>query len=387
MRLKDKIYLDYQATTPTGQGIVDAMLPYFSEEFGNPHSTDHLLGWASAAAIDRSRVKVAGLIGADPEEIIFTSGATESINQVIQALAHNRTGGRNRILVSAVEHKCVLNAALATAELLGMTVEQIPVTPDGLIDIERYKALLDEDVVLVAVMAVNNEIGTIQPISGLTALAHNVGALFLCDAAQAPNAVDVDVFDWDVDFLSLSAHKIYGPKGVGALYVRKELLIDFQPLLYGGGQQGGLRAGTLPTPLCVGFGLAADEVIKNGASERVNLATLKASFVSAMDRMSIRYSLNGAQSHYCHPGNINVRFHGLDAHSLLTKLHPYLCASTGSACSSGVIGQSHVLHAIGLSREEAASSVRFSIGRYTDESQVEDSVVLISQAILALQSG
>lgn len=386
MRVSGKIYLDYQASTPVDAEVLEAMLPYFTHDFGNPHSSEHALGWSASAAIERARRSVSDLIGADEGELFFTSGATEAVNHVINTVSRSPRAGRNKILVSAIEHSCVLNAAEAYAKFFGLTVERVPVTSSGLVDVKSYKSMLNDSVALVAIMAVNNEIGTIQPISELSEYAHAHGAFFLCDAVQAPLAINVDVSDWGVDFLSLSAHKLYGPKGIGALYVRNELIGELAPLIYGGGQQGNVRSGTLPTPLCVGFGLAADFLVAQRSKERSELARQKEYFVSCLRRLSIRFSLNGAQGDQCHPGNISITFDGVDAHSLLTKLQPVLCASTGSACSSGFIEQSHVLRAIGLGLSEAASTVRISLGRYTDDAQLKESAFLISRAINGLLS-
>lgn len=385
MRVDGKIYLDYQASTPVDPEVLTGMLPYFTHEFGNPHSSDHAFGWSAGRAIDRARRSVAALIGADCEEIFFTSGATESINYVFHAICRGRVLQRTKILVSAIEHSCVVNAAHSYAKFFDLTVEQVPVSAQGIVDIERYRSMLDDTVALVAIMAVNNEIGTIQSISELSSFAHEHGALFFCDAVQAPLAIEIDVETWGVDFLSLSAHKMYGPKGVGALFLRKELAGELHPLMYGGGQQDGVRPGTLPTPLCVGFGLAADAIIARQAADYEDLLYKKNYFVSCLRDLSICFTLNGAQGSLCHPGNISITFHGVDAHSLLTKLQPTLCASVGSACTSGFIESSHVLRSIGLSGDAAASTLRISLGRYTDLDQLKESAELLCVAINGLR--
>lgn len=386
MRVSGKIYLDYQASTPVDSDVLSGMLSYFTHDFGNPHSSEHALGWSAAAAIDRARSSVASLIGANAEELFFTSGATESINHVIHAVCRSRPLDRTKILVSAIEHSCVLRAAEAYAECFGLTVELIPVRSSGLVDIERYRSMLDSSVALVAVMAVNNEIGTVQPIPKLSELAHFHGAYFFSDAVQAPLALKVDVEAWGVDFLSLSAHKLYGPKGVGALFMRSGLSAELFPLMHGGGQQEGVRPGTLPTPLCVGFGLAAESVISRYSEDYNQLLYKKDYFIASLKNHRVAFSLNGIQGELCHPGNISVNFHGVDAHSLLTKLQPLLCAATGSACSSGFIEQSHVLRSIGLDEASAASTLRVSIGRYTDLLQLEESAAYFSAAIKELLS-
>ncbi|QCF27477.1 cysteine desulfurase family protein [Hydrocarboniclastica marina] len=384
MRVENSIYMDYQATTPVDERVLEEMLPHFTRFFGNPHSSDHALGWSADRAVEIARGKIAFLIGANSEEIVFTSGATESNNHVLSAVAKANRSRRRKLVVAATEHKCVLATAETVADEFGLTLEVVPVHADGRIDQDAYRHLLDEDVLLVAIMAVNNEIGSIQDISMLAALAHEYGALFHCDAAQAPVAIDLDVASLGVDFLSLSAHKIYGPKGVGALYVRSELQSSFPPLIHGGGQQGGLRSGTLPTPLCVGFGRAAEIMMEEAVGERARLRGLKVRFFEGLSAAGVRYEVNGSTDARAHPGNLSIQFAGVDAHWLLTSLQPHLCASTGSACNSGTIDQSYVLQAIGLDRERAASSIRFSLGRFSDEQQVDDAVKLLAAKIASL---
>lgn len=384
MRVGQKIYLDYQASTPVASEVLAGMIPYFKDDFGNPHSSDHALGWSAGRAIEQARYSVAELIGAGPDEVFFTSGATESINSVFHAVSRSRGERRTKILVSAIEHSCVLAAARAYADLLGLSVEVVPVDSAGIVDVECFRSMLDDSVLLVAIMAVNNEIGTLQRISELSNYAHEHGALFFCDAAQAPLVSRIDVDAWGVDYLSLSAHKIYGPKGIGCLYVRRELIGAFQPLLHGGGQQNGVRPGTLPTPLCVGFGLAADLVLERRTLDYEDLVNKRRFFITCLHNRSVRFSLNGAQGELVHPGCISITFHGVDAHSVLMKLSPVLCASVGSACSSGFIEGSHVLRAIGLSAEAVAGTLRISLGRYTDLGQLEESAELLASAITTI---
>jgi cysteine desulfurase len=385
VRVEKTIYMDYQASTPTDQSVIEAMLPYFTHSFGNPHSSDHTLGWQASAAVDSARSSVASLIGANSEEILFTSGATESNNHSLRGVIKGNRTARNRILVGSTEHKCVLATADALSHEVGLIVQSIPVTADGTIDQESFRKLLGEDVLLVSIMMVNNEIGTVQDIKTLASMAHEWGALFHCDAAQAPTVMDLDVCDLNVDLLSLSAHKMYGPKGIGALFIGSDLLSQFPPMIHGGGQQDGLRSGTLPTPLCVGFGKAA-KLIQNDDKDRIHLLRLKKRFLQRLTEASVEYQLNSAPLDHCHPGNINLRFEGVDAHSLLTMLQPFLCASTGSACNSGTIESSYVLRALGLSREHISSSIRFSLGRYSDDGQVDEAVQLLASKIKVLRS-
>ncbi len=385
MRVSDSIYLDYQASTPTDARVLEAMLPYFTDSFGNPHSSNHILGWRSADSIESARYEVASLIGALPDEIVFTSGATEANNQAIfGVLAANQTN-RKTILVSAIEHKCVKEAAYFFAAQYGHRVEEVPVLESGQIDRNAYSAMLTDDVLLVSIMAVNNEIGTIQDVAWLADQAQRVGAVFHCDAAQAPEAIDLDVVELGIDLLSLSAHKIYGPKGLGVLYIESSLQNDFPPLVHGGGQQNGLRSGTLPTPLCVGFGVAASIIRKEGAQNRNRLKELSSGLLENLRKANVGFSING-DTVGRHPGNLNLEFPNIDAESLINKLQPSICASTGSACNSGIIQSSYVLRSIGLSEDRASSSVRISVGRFSDEEQIAEAVKKIAEAISSLSA-
>ena len=287
---------------------------------------------------------------------------------------------RKRVLVSAIEHKCVKEAATFFGGKLGYVVEEVPVLETGKVDLQAYKEMLSDDVLLVSVMAVNNEIGVIQDISRLSDLAHQSGALFHCDAAQALEAMDVDVVDWGVDLLSLSAHKLYGPKGIGALFIDSSIQNNFPALVQGGGQQWGLRSGTVPTPLCVGFGAAASFSQSEGRKHRSALNALSERFLERLSSEGVDFRVVG-DGQYRHPGNLNIELVGLDAESLLVSLQPKICASTGSACNSGMIQSSYVLRAIGMSEERAASCIRFSLGRFSDEAQVDEAAELIAKAV------
>lgn len=380
MQSGSSIYLDYQATTPMEPRVVSEMAPYNLEIFANPHSTAHVLGQQSAAAVESARSTIEHTINASTEEVIFTSGATESNNQAIASVLFGNTTDRRDILISEIEHKCIKNAAYFFAAKLGYNVKEIPVMPSGLVDIEAYKTLLSEQTLLVCIMAVNNEIGTIQDVKAFAEMAHQAGALFHCDAAQAPEAIDIDVKDWNVDMMSLSAHKVYGPKGIGALYIKNDLQAELPPLIQGGGQQFGMRSGTLATPLCVGFAEALRITKQEAIAHREKLMHLKRFFLQELEESQIPFKLNGTQSS-CHPGNINVQFIDCDANQLLENLQPHVCASTGSACNSEMVLLSHVLKAIGLSDEEAGSSLRISLGRFSDESQIKQAVAHIKSVI------
>ena len=375
---KDGIYMDYQATTPADPRVVEAMQPYWSELYGNPHSADHAFGWSADAAVETSRRHIAALIGADADEIVFTSGATEANNLAVLGIARASPPARKRIVVSAIEHKCVLAAARAAADE-GFDVITVPVAAGGIINPRAVAAVVDGRTALVSVMAVNNEIGTVQPLSEIAALCDAAGAVFHTDAAQALNAFPIDVAMLGVDLMSLSAHKAYGPKGIGALFVRRGLRVRPKPIIHGGGQEGGLRSGTLPTPLCVGFGEAcrilANE--RDGDVERIRL--LRDRFVAELLKTVPGLTVNGDQA-LRHPGNLNLLFPSMDASRLLQNLHSRVAASTGSACTSGQPEPSYVLRAIGLSPEDANASIRFSIGRFTTEDEIRAAAQYISDA-------
>lgn len=376
MRIGNTLYLDHQASTPVDGRVLAEMAPFHSESFGNPHSSDHRLGWESAQAVENAAASIAALIRVNADEIIFTSGATESNNLALLGLARRAAGSkRRRVLVSAIEHKCVLAAGRALEERLGFSVEQIPVDDQGFVEISALETTLDDDVLAVSIMAVNNEIGTIQNIGLLSKLVRSHGCIFHCDTAQAPVAMNMNSIGDYVDILSLSGHKMYGPKGIGAGYVARELQDRIEPLIYGGGQQNGLRSGTLPTPLCVGMGKAADLLAGDDAEEkRTQLRSRRDSFVEKLMDLPWPIALNGPAGQARHPGNTNMRFTGFSAHDILGALQPHVAASTGSACTSGIPEPSHVLQAIGLTGDDAEASIRFSLGFDTKDEDIKEAV-------------
>lgn len=386
MKIGKTIYLDHQATTPVDSRVLAEMTPYFSESFGNPHSSDHSLGWESARAVEDAAARVARLIGADADEIYFTSGATESNNLALLGLGRRAAGGtRRRILLSAVEHKCVLSAGRVLQEQYGFTVDLIPVDSEGFVDLSALEDKLGEDVLAVSVMAVNNEIGTIQDMAGIAKLAQSYGVVLHCDAAQAPTAMNAEAIARQSDIVSLSAHKMYGPKGIGVVVISRELQGRIEPLIYGGGQQDGLRSGTVPVPLCVGMGAAAELLAKDDAEKRrAELRRRRDVFVEKLGGLAWPVAVNGPAGHGRHPGNANIRFAGIAAHDTLSALQPRLAASTGSACTSGVPEPSHVLRAIGLDGDEAESSIRFSLGFGTSDEDVDEAVGLIEETLARL---
>lgn len=383
------IYLDYQATTPLDPGVFSHMAPYLQDRVGNPHSSHHALGWQAAEAVREAAEAVGALIGADADEIVFTSGATEANNMALLGLLRlARESGRNRVLLSAIEHKCVLAAGRVLAERHGLKVELVPVDGEGRVRLDALAESLAEDVLVLSVMWVNNEIGTIQDLQSLSELAASHGAILHCDAAQAPCALDMAKAAGQVDLLSLSAHKMYGPMGVGALYVRSDLHDSLEPLIVGGGQQNGLRSGTVPVPLCVGMGAAAATFAGEAArTEREAVAKLRDQLLDGLMSLSAEAKLNGPVGHGRHPGNINLSFGGINAEDLLSALQPRIAASTGAACTTGTPEPSHVLKAIGLGAEEAESSVRFSVGRGLKTEGSVGAVEAVGAAIQSLMAG
>lgn len=381
------IYADYQATTPVDPRVLEAMTPYWQESFGNPHASDHIVGWRAAQRVEGAAASVAALIGADPDEMIFTSGATEANNLALLGLAQRAPNSRRRVLVSAIEHKCVLAATRVLGQREGFAVDSIPVDCKGFVDIDALASLLDERTLAVSIMAVNNEIGTLQDIPRIANLLAHWGVTFHCDAAQAPCAMDVSELAEHADLVSLSGHKIYGPQGIGALYVRRGLQEAVEPLIYGGGQQRGLRSGTVPMPLCVGMAAAIDVLRQSeGTEERAALASRRNAFVRLVQASRFQIDVNGPTSDERHPGNTNLRFRGFAAQDILGALQPHLAASTGAACTTGMPEPSHVLRAIGLSAAEAGSSIRFSFGRFTTDGDITEAARLVVDILESLDS-
>lgn len=382
------LYFDFQATTPVADEVLRKMQPYFAESFANPHASDHVLGWKSAAAVENATQQVARLIGADADEIIFTSGATESNNLAILGLARRASmarTSRKRILLSAIEHKCILSVGRVLEEQYGYTVDSIPVDRNGHLISRELERLLGDDVLLVSIMAVNNEIGSIQDIGALSEIIRKSGAVFHCDAAQAPMAIGMEALATHADMVSLSGHKMYGPKGIGALYIRRGLQGDVEPLIYGGGQQNGLRSGTLPTPLCVGMGAAAEYMASfEVLQKRDELRARRDRFLDMLLALPWSAQLYGVDRQIRHPGNISIGFPGFDAQDILWALQPLLAASTGSACTSGIPEPSHVLKAIGLLTKQAESVIRFSLGFETSDQEIDEAVKLIDLTLRKL---
>jgi len=376
----NQIYLDYQATTPLSSRVYDAMEPYFKDKFGNPHSHQHFKGWESNEAIETAREQIALSINADPSEIIFTSGATESNNLAMLGIALKNNQQRNKILVSSIEHKCILSAARYLSEQ-GINVIEIPVNKIGLVDLDFIEQQLDDTVLMASIMDVNNEIGTIQPIDEITALCQQKGVIFHSDAAQSMTTKRIDDKQSNIDLLSLSAHKIYGPKGIGALYVRHGLETSLQPIFWGGGQEQGLRSGTLPTPLCVGFGIATEIIESEREEIRSHVAELRNLFYEKCmnERDGIR--LIGPNLDDRHVSNLSICFGGYEAEDLISTMQPKLAVSTGSACTSGIPEPSHVLSAIGIVSKDINSVIRFSFGKYQKRDDIIDAIEILLEVL------
>ncbi|HXX48053.1 MAG TPA: aminotransferase class V-fold PLP-dependent enzyme [Myxococcota bacterium] len=381
------IYLDHHATTPCDARVVAAMLPYFAEEYGNAASRTHAFGWRAAAAVEKARAQVAELVGADPREVVFTSGATEANNLALlggaRGLRRARGGGVTRVITCATEHRAVLDP-LAALEREGFASLRLPVAPDGRVDPERLRAALAEPALLVSIMHANNEIGVVQPIEALARLAAAAGAAFHCDAAQSASTLPLDLTQLGVDFLSLSAHKLYGPKGVGALVVRRGAQARLEPILHGGGHERGLRSGTLPVALCVGFGAAAELARERRDADARRLAALRDRLLARLEAELPEIVVNGSLEQRL-PGNLNVSFLGAEGEALLAAL-PELALSTGSACTSAKREASHVLRALGADEARALSALRFGLGRGNGENEIERAAELVIAATRRLRA-
>ena len=370
------VYLDNQATTPCDPRVVAAMLPFFTQRFANAHSAEHAMGRDAADAVEAARTEIAALIGADPREIVFTSGATEANNLAIKGAARYavlQDPSRRRVITVATEHKCVLES-VADLRAEGFDTVVLAVGADGLLDPADLQAALAEPTVLVSIMAANNETGVLQDWPRLAAMAHDAGALFHTDAAQALGKVAFGV--GGVDLASFSAHKVYGPKGVGALYVRRRPRARLQALFSGGGQERGMRSGTLPTPLVVGFGEACRLAATELPAEAVRLARLRDRLLAGLQARLPGLRVNGSLTDRL-PGSLNVVLPTVTALAAM-RAAPELCVSTGSACSSAEVASSYVLAAMGLNPDAASRSLRLGLGRFTSAAEVDFAVEALS---------
>jgi len=362
------IYLDNHATTPLDPRVLEAMMPFFTVRFGNAASNSHSFGWEAAAAVEKARRQIAASIGASAQEIVFTSGATESNNLALKGVAEGCREKGDHIITAATEHKAVLDSC-KHLEKTGCRVTCLPVGRDGLIDLDQLKDAFTDRTILVSIMAANNEIGVLQPIEEIGRLCRDRGVLFHSDAVQALGKVPLDVNRANLDLASLTAHKLYGPKGCGALYVRRSVAERLVPLIDGGGHENGLRSGTLNVPGIVGFGRTCEIAQQELPEESGRVAGLRnrlcQSFTAGLDHVTI----NGSMEHRL-PGNLNMSFLEVEGETLLTGLND-VALSSGSACSSGKTHASYVLKALGLSDEAAGSAIRFGIGRFNTEAEID----------------
>ena len=374
------VYLDNQATTRCDPRVLQAMLPWFTEEYGNPHSAEHVMGRRAEAAVENARGQVAALLRADTREIVFTSGATEANNIAIKGAARFalRYGNeRRRIVTVATEHKCVLES-VADLAAEGFEPVVLPVRSDGLLDPDVLREALTVPTLLVSVMAVNNETGVIQDIAGLAAITKEAGALFHTDMAQATGKIAVDLTGWKVDLASVSGHKVYGPKGVGALFVRRRPRVRIAPLFSGGGQERGLRSGTLPAPLIIGLGEACRIAGEEMQADADRIAALRNRLLDRLSAAIPGLQVNGTMRARI-AGNLNVTFPAVPAADLMAA-NPDLCVSTGSACSSAEVEPSYVLRALGLSDEQAGKTLRVAVGRFTSPADIDYAAAALAAA-------
>ncbi|XP_069674183.1 cysteine desulfurase, mitochondrial-like [Periplaneta americana] len=362
------LYLDAQATTPMDPRVLDAMLPFLTHYHGNPHSRTHAYGWESEKAMETARAQVADLINCDPSEVIFTSGATESNNSAIKGVAHFYGSKKRHIITTQTEHKCVL-ASCRQLEGEGYKVTYLPVNNMGLVDLEELEKAIKPDTALVTIMFVNNEIGVRQPIKQIGELCKSKNVFFHTDAAQAAGKVPIDVNDLNIDLMSISGHKIYGPKGVGALYVRKRPRVRLEPIISGGGQERGLRSGTVPSPLVVGLG-AACKICKEELSYDHKWMELLSKRLLDKIFGSLDHVVRNGDPVHSYPGCINLSFAYVEGESLLMALKD-VALSSGSACTSASLEPSYVLRAIGTDDDMAHSSIRFGFGRFTTMAEVD----------------
>jgi cysteine desulfurase len=376
----------HQATTPLDPRVLDAMLPHMTDGFGNPHSRTHVYGWEAEDAVEAARASVAALVGAHPKEIVFTSGATEANNLAVKGVAGFYGGKKRHVVTCVTDHKCVLDSCRAL-QARGFDVTYLPVAPDGRLDMDALKAALRPgETALVSVMAANNEIGVLQDLAAISDAAHAAGALFHTDAAQAAGKMPVDVERDGIDLLSLSGHKLYGPKGVGALYVRRRPRVRLEAQMSGGGQERGLRSGTVPTPLVVGLGAAADLALREMAADARHTRALAARLHAAITSRLDGVVLNGPPLDSPHrlPSCVNLSFAYVEGESLLMGLKD-LAVSSGSACTSASLEPSYVLRALGVDEEMAHTSVRFGVGRFTTAAEVDRAAALTVARVAKLR--
>ncbi len=382
METAKPIYLDYAATTPVDPRVVQAMVPYLYEQFGNPASRSHAYGWAAEEAVEIAREHVAALIRADPREIVWTSGATESNNLAIKGAAQFYQGKGKHLITVQTEHKAVLDT-MRELERQGFEVTYLPVNADGLVEMDTLTAALRPDTILVSIMAVNNEIGVVQDVSAIGKLLRSKGILFHVDAAQATGKIELDMSSQCIDLLSMSAHKTYGPNGIGALYVRRKPRVRIEAQMHGGGHERGMRSGTLPTHQIVGMGEAYRLAKEHMLAENVRIGALRDRLLAKLTSLP-EVRINGSLTQRI-PHNLNISFTFVEGESLLMGIKG-VAVSSGSACTSASLEPSYVLRALGLSDEVAHSSIRFSIGRFTTEADVDAAAERVKTTVEKLRS-
>ena len=376
------LYLDMQATTPVDPRVLDAMLPYYLSQYGNPHSRTHLYGWESDQAVESARAQVAALINANPKEIFFTSGATESNNVSVKGLMHFYREKKRHVITTQTEHKCVLDSCRHLQQE-GFDVSYLPVKNDGLVDLQLLADSIRPDTGLISVMAVNNEIGVVQPMEEIGRICKGKGVFFHTDAAQALGKIAIDVEKMNISLMSLSGHKIYGPKGVGALYLRRRPRVRVEPQMNGGGQERGIRSGTVPTPLVVGMGAACELASKEMEYDSRRIASLQERLLKGIREKLDGVVINGSTEHR-YAGNLNLSFAYVEGESLLMGLKE-VAVSSGSACTSASLEPSYVLRALGVEEDMAHTSIRFGIGRFTTEAEVDRAVELTVKQVEKLR--
>ncbi|VDO97517.1 unnamed protein product [Soboliphyme baturini] len=376
------LYLDVQATTPMDPRVLDAMLPFSIHQYGNPHSRTHAYGWETEAAVENARKEIADLIGADPREIIFTSGATESNNLAVKGVAHFNRDKKNHIVTSQIEHKCVLDSC-RFLEAEGFQVTYLPVQSNGVIDLKVFEKSLTDQTSLVSIMTVNNEIGVRQPITEIGSICRARKINFHTDAAQAVGKIPIDVSKQQIDLMSISGHKIYGPKGIGALYVRRRPRVRLEAQMSGGGQERGLRSGTLPAPLVVGLGVACKLCREEMMFDMQHVKRLSDRLVNKITS-SVPQVIRNGDPLMSYPGCVNLSFYCVEGESLLMALKN-VALSSGSACTSASLEPSYVLRALGAGDDLAHSSIRFGIGRFTTEAEVDYTVERCAEEVERLR--
>nr|XP_043624952.1 cysteine desulfurase, mitochondrial [Erigeron canadensis] len=376
------LYLDMQATSPVDPRVLDAMLPYFVSQYGNPHSRTHLYGWESDEAVEVARGQVANLINASPKEIVFTSGATECNNISVKGVMHFYKDKKKHVITTQTEHKCVLDSCRHLQQE-GYDITYLPVKSDGLVDVQQLRDSIRSDTGLVSVMAVNNEIGVIQPMEEIGQICKEFNVPFHTDAAQALGKIPIDVNKWNVSLMSLSGHKVYGPKGVGALYMRRRPRIRVEPQMNGGGQERGIRSGTVPTPLVVGMGAACELAMKEMEYDEKRITKLKDRMLKGIRDRLDGVVVNGSSEHR-YAGNLNLSFAYVEGESLLMGLKE-VAVSSGSACTSASLEPSYVLRALGVDEDMAHTSIRFGIGRFTTEEEIDKAVELTVNQVVKLR--